>query len=147
MALRRGRNIESLLASKLTGGEKEKEFDFSQLNPMEWEFLSGDRKLDPKGTWENIKDYWGSDDEDMSLVRDYTQKGGDASVAEGLYNQSMEEMDQPYGSTTKGPKLPYEMWEPGMEMPEFAKSQQKFYKDPEMSERQAEEKRVLAKMA
>ena len=141
MEIKRGnKSQDGLLASKKKG------FDFSQLNPLEWEFLGGDRKMDIPRTWQNIKDAWGSDGDD-SMVRDYTQAGGDAGGLEELYNQSLEEMDQPYGSATKGPKLPYEMWKPGVEMPEFVKSQQKSYKDPEISGRQLEEKRVLARMA
>ena len=143
--IRRGnKSQDGLLASKLSGGKKD--FDWSQLNPMEWEFLGGDRKMDIPGAWQNIKDAWGSDGDD-SMVRDYTQAGGDAGGLEELYNQSLEEMDQPYGSATKGPKLPYEMWKPGVEMPEFVKSQQKSYKDPEKSEKQFAEEEFLKQSA
>ena len=133
--IRRGNKPQGgLLSPKLTGGEED--FDWSQLNPLNSKWLGGDRGTNPSQTWQNIKDAWGSDGDD-SMVRHYTQAGGDAEGLEGTYNQSLEEMDQPYGSATKGPKLPYEMWEPpGAEMPGFAESQQKSYKDPEKSERQ-----------
>jgi len=93
--LRRSRNIEGLLASRLGGGEKEKDFDWSQLNPMEWGLLGGDREMNIPKTYQNIKDYFSSDDEDMSLVRDYTQAGGDAGGLEEMYKQiPLEEIDQ-----------------------------------------------------
>jgi len=95
MQLKRSRNLEGLLASRLGGGEKEKDFDWSQLNPMEWGFLGGDREMNIPKTWKNVKDYFSSDDEDMSLVRDYTQAGGDAGGLEEMYKQiPLEEIDQ-----------------------------------------------------
>lgn len=143
MEIKRGnKSQDGLLASKLSGGKKD--FDFSQLNPLEWEFLGGDRKMDISGTWQNIKDAWGSGGDD-SKVRHYTQAGGDAGGLEELYNQR--EREGLGYKPMEGPKLPYQMWKPGVEMPEFVKSQQKSYKDPEKSEKQFAEEEFLKQSA
>jgi hypothetical protein len=116
--IRRGNKPQGgLLSPKLTGGEED--FDWSQLNPLNSKWLGGDRGTNPSQTWQNIKDAWGSDGDD-SMVRHYTQAGGDAEGLEGTYNQSLEEMDQPYGSATKGPSLPTGVSE---DLPEFVASQ------------------------
>ena len=67
MEIKRGnKSQDGLLASKLSGGKKD--FDFSQLNPLEWEFLGGDRKMDISGTWQKIKDRLGQDAADEWLA-------------------------------------------------------------------------------
>jgi len=140
--IRRGnKSQDGLLASKLSGGKKD--FDWSQLNPLNSKWLGGDRGSTPSQTWQNIKDAWGSDEDD-SLVRHYAQAGGDAEGLEGMA----------YGG--KGPTYPDEKLTVENnplnphEVPEFISSQmadQKSYSDPEFGGMELEEKRIAAEKA
>ena len=123
--------------------KKEKGFDWGMFNPLEWEGLGGERKFDPKGAYNKFTDYFFGGDDD-SEVRNYTQTGGDATGLEESYNQR-ERQGLGY-KPIKGPELPSGSGE-AVEMPAVITSQQKSYKDPEISGRQLEEKRVLARMA
>ena len=144
--IRRGnKSQDGLLASKLSGGKKD--FDWSQLNPMEWEFLGGDRKMDIPGAWQNIKDAWGSDGDD-SMVRDYTQAGGDAGGLEELYKQQGPSGPLDAGSRMAGPSLPTgSADEPPPEFVSSQMAQQKSYSDPEFGGMELESKRIAAEKA
>jgi len=74
MALRRGRDIEGLLARKLGEGsnpwkqnrgkqKKGKEFDWEQLNPFNSEWLGGNREMNIPKTYQNIIDALGYGDD------------------------------------------------------------------------------------
>ena len=126
--------------------KKEKGFDWGMFNPLEFKGLGGEREFNPKGAYNKFTDYFFGGDDD-SEVRNYTQTGGDATGLEELYKQQKPSGPlQGLRGEIKGPELPSGSGE-AVEMPEFAKSQMLSYKDPEISGRQEEEKRVLAQMA
>ena len=116
MRIGRGnKSQDGLLASKLSGGKKD--FDWSQLNPLNSKWLGGDRGSTPSQTWQNIKDAWGSDEDD-SMVRHYAQAGGDAGGSEDIAWRS-----RLRGDLDKGPTLPYETAGVSEDLPEFVASQ------------------------
>jgi len=123
--------------------KKKKGLDWGMLNPLEWKGLGGEREFNPKGAYNKFTDYYFGGDDDAE-VRHYTQTGGDAGGIEELYKQQGPGMKREM--LTSSSPLPTGSGE-AVEMPEFAKSQMKSYKDPEISGRQDEEKRVLARMA
>jgi hypothetical protein len=67
MADKRFRNIGDLrtrLIKKLSKQKKKEEgFDWQQLNPLNSEWLGGDREMNIPKTYQNIKDAWGSGDD------------------------------------------------------------------------------------
>jgi len=134
--------------------KKKKGLDWGMLNPLEWKGLGGEREFNPKGAYNKFTDYYFGGDDDAE-VRHYTQTGGHEGEAEGrlsfLEGQRQQDiadyMDYGIKTDDSSPELSPDQYGEAVEMPEFAKSQMKSYKDPEISGRQDEEKRVLARMA